>query len=409
MTTELTTDSVLRQKRCPYPPAPGHSPESLAEPVARVRTPKGMEAWMVTGYTDAREIFGDPERFSARPNSIAHLVPHLDPESEVKEGQFNRMDGKAHFRFRRLVGTEMTRAKRMTELRPALRQLVDERVDELAKLDRSADLYADFAVPLTAGAIAAFLDIPLADRLLFQQAAQAQLNPLVDADGAAAAKGPLRKYIARLVEQRRTHPGDDPVSRLIARSDASSEPFTDWELNKLSFMLVTTGFFATAAILSECVLTLLRHPDELALLRADPSLVPSAVEELLRYLAAQPGLLRVATVDTEIAGCPIKAGDYVIVGAGAANFDADAFPDPARLDLARKSNQHLGFGYGPHQCIGHQLARLELAVAIAALVRRIPTLRLASTETPSRHTEGGIIPGPVSLSVNWNEILPATA
>ncbi|MCF1592352.1 cytochrome P450 [Streptomyces muensis] len=374
--------------------------------MVRVTSPTGIEAWLVTRYSDVREVLGDPDRFSNRSGQVGHVLANTPPDAPVPAGWFARMDGAEHLRFRRLLGPELS-VKRMERLRPAVQLLVDERIDALAETAPPVDLYQGFAVPLTSSIIAELLGVPAADRPVFQKAAATLFDRNSDVEETEAAMAPLFSYVGSLVEQRRHKPGDDLISRLITRGTGGEQPFSDTELAVSAAGLLIAGFDTTASMISYGMLALLHHSDQLALLRADPSLIPGAVEELVRYLGVGTGLMREATRDTEIAGQRIAAGDFVIAAAQAANHDVQHLPDADRLDVTRASSQHIGFGYGPHQCVGQQLARVELKVVLETLQRRIPTLRLAVPFEQIEFKTDAAVTGPAALPVAWDSVLPA--
>jgi cytochrome P450 len=225
-----------------------------------------------------------------------------------------------------------------------------------------------------------------------------------DVEKIAAAVAPLFEYLHRLVTARRAEPGDDVISHLIGQGEGTDRPFTDAELMISASTLLVAGFDSTASVISYGLLALLAHPDQLALLRDDPSLMPTAIEELIRFLGTVVGLLRVATVDTEIAGQPIAAGEFVVASVHSANRDQTRYDDADRLDITRKPNPHLAFGFGPHQCIGQQLARLELKIVLDTLLRRLSGLRLAAPIEQIEFREGTAVTGPVALPVTWDAI-----
>ncbi|NGO66864.1 cytochrome P450 [Streptomyces boncukensis] len=392
---------------CPFGPAPEYARLRAEAPVTRVACPTGLTAWLVTRYADVREALGDADRFSSRPGQVVHLMAHADPERPLAPGEFTRMDGAEYQRFRRHIGPEVSTAGRLAQLRPMVQAIIDERLDLLALTDRRAEFYHDFAVPVTTAAIGGIVGVPYEERDLFQRAGAAVFSGVTDQAGLVAAVKPLHGYLYQLLQERRAAPADDGISRMIARSDAAEQPFSDLELVSMCAIMLSAGFDTTATVLTHGLLALLAHPEELARLRADPSLVPQAIEELVRFFGGAPGIVRQATRDTRIGGQEIAAGDYLVLAIQAADRDPAAFPDPDRLDLTRGGQGHLGFGYGAHQCFGQQTARLELTVAFETLLRRVPSLRLAVPleEVPFK-TDSTVV-GPAALPVAWDRIHPA--
>jgi cytochrome P450 len=405
--TELSARAADRARGCPFDAAPGHEGADLNGPVARVRTPAGIDAWMVNRYEDVKDVLSDTTRFSSAAGSINHMLPRMWPPQPMEPGDFNRMDGAEHLRFRRAFGIEIGAAKRMDALRPSVQRIVDEALDAIAGAEQPVDFHERFSKPVTTAVIADLMDVPYADRQLFHDSAAAALDIEMDPEIATAAFDKLKAYVRTLLVDRRENPGDDALSHIIARSEAGDRPFTDDELESIGFALISAGFDVTAGMLTFILLTLFEFPDQMARLVEDPSLVPTAVDEFVRFLPGDVGILRRAVADTEMGGVQIKAGDYVIAGIGAAGHDGSVFPDPEKLDLARTPNSHLNFGRGPHACVGQQLARLELRVALETVLRRVPSLRCAVpvAEVPLR--QDNIVPGPAHLPVLFDAVLPA--
>lgn len=395
------------ERRCPFGPPPEYGQLRADHPVIRVTCPTGIEAWLVSRYADVREVLSDPRRFSNRPGTAAHILLGFGGAEPVGEGEFPRMDGGDHLRIRRHMAPEMSNMKRIGQLRPFVQAIVDQRLDALAGFEPPVDLYTQFARPVTTAVIAELLGVPEGDRGLFQQAAEALFTAASSAAEVGEAMRPLFEYLHATVITRRTNPGEDVISRMIARSDGTERPFTDTELVRMSAAMLLAGYDTTASMISHGLLALLEHPQELDRLRADPGLAATAAEELVRYLGVGGGLLREVTEDTEIAGQPVKVGDYVVVAIQSANRDPALRPDGDRLDIGRAAGAHLGFGHGPHQCVGQQLARLELTTVLATIALRIPSLRLAVPFEGIRFKVNTAVFGPVALPVTWDNILPA--
>lgn len=394
------------EQRCPFGPPPEYAELRAAGGVTRVACPTGLDAWLVTRYADVREVLGDPRRFSNRPGTAAHILAGYAGDGPG-EGDFSRMDGAEHLRFRRHMAPEVSNMRRIAQLRPLVQRIVDARLDALAQTAPPVDLYASFARPVTTGVIAELLSVPEPDRPLFQHAAEALFAGASSADEVAAALKPLLEYLYGMVVTRRAEPGEDVLSRMIVRSDQTDRPFTDNELIAMSAGLLIAGYDTTASMIGHGVLALLEHPDELARLRERPELAAGAAEELVRYLGVGAGLLREVVADTEIAGQPVRAGDLVVVAIQSANRDEALYADGDRLDVGRAPGPHVGFGHGPHQCVGQQLARLELTAVLATLPPRVPSLRLAVPFDDIRFKTRTAVLGPVAVPVAWDEVLPA--
>ncbi|GIH16831.1 cytochrome P450 [Rugosimonospora africana] len=404
---ELPSLPLPDEQRCPFAPPPEYERLRADHPVIRVTCPTGVRAWLVSRYADVREVLGDPRRFSNRPGTAAHILLGFSGAEPVGEGEFPRMDGGEHLRFRRHMAPEMSNMKRIGQLRPLVQAIVDQRLDAVAAVEPPVDFYAQFARPVTTAVIAELLGVPEGDRGLFQKAAEALFTGALTAAEVGEAMRPLFEYLYATVMTRRANPGEDVISRMIVRSDGTERPFTDAELVRMSAAMLLAGYDTTASMISHGLLALLEHPQELDRLRADPGLAATAAEELVRYLGVGGGLLREVTEDTEIAGQPVKVGDYVVVAIQSANRDSALHPDGDHLDVSRPAGAHLGFGHGPHQCVGQQLARLELTTVLATVARRIPSLRLAVPFDDIRFKVDTAVLGPVALPVTWDKVLPA--
>lgn len=394
-----------RESECPFGPAPEVAGIRQEGPVVKVTCPTGIEAWLVTSYAMAREVMGDPKRFSNNSGQAGHVLANMPPTAPVEEGDFASMDGTDHVRFRRVFAPAVSTVKRIDQFRPMVQQKADELLDSLAAGGGPVDLHEKFSKPLTSAVIAELLDVPYSERDLFQRAAEALFSGRTDVEDLDAASFPLFQYVHELVVKRRSEPGEDALSVLVGRGQSAEQPFTDLELTKMAAGLLVAGYDTTASMITYGTLALLDEPEQFALLRDDPTTVPAAVEELVRLLGVGSGLLRLVKEDTELGGTPIAAGEYVVVAIQAANHDPAQFTDPERLDITRERNSHIGFGHGPHQCVGQQIARLELSTALATLSRRVPSLRLAVPFEQVEFKADTAVFGPVALPVTWDEVL----
>lgn len=398
---------VPRESLCPFGPAPELTEIREHSRVEKVVCPTGIEAWLVTSYADVREVLGDPQRFSNKSGQAGHVLANMPPDSPVYEGDFFRMDGQEHVRFRRVFAPAISTMKRIDTFRPMVRRTADDLIDGLADVRGPIDLHDRFSKPLTTSVITELLDVPYADREMFHRVADALFSGKSDVDDLEATTFPLFEYVQNLVTSRRGVPGEDALSVLVDRGQNAEQPFSDIELIKMAAGLLVAGYDTTASMITYGTLALLENPDQYRLLAEEPERAPAAAEELVRLLAVGSGLLRVATVDTEIAGVPIAAGEYVVVAIQSANHDPAHFADPARLDVTRAdANTHMGFGHGPHQCVGQQIARLELTTALGTLPRRIPSLRLAVPFDEIQFKTETTVYGPLGLPVTWDEVLP---
>ncbi|WP_016698205.1 cytochrome P450 [Actinoalloteichus spitiensis] len=387
------------ERQCPFSPPPGLNELRDHRPVSRMTYPDGHEGWLVTGHAQVREVLANP-RFSSRGDLARAPIP-MGPMAEgtkrfIPRGALTRMDPPEHTRYRRLLTGEFT-VRRMRTLEPMIERIVDHQLDLLADRDQPADLVADFALPVPSLVICALLGVPPADRPLFERHTRTLFTLDTPLEERNTALRSLTTYLGQLVEAKRANPEDDLLSGLVAGGELDDE-----ELATIGVVLLVAGHETTANMLAHGAFALLQHPDQLALLRSDPALLPGAVEELLRYLSViHVGPIRTALDDIELDGHLIRAGESVTVSVPAANWDPTRFPEPDRLDITRRTTGHLAFGHGIHQCLGQQLARVEMRIGFGSLLSRFPGLRLAVTpdEVPLRSDMG--IYGVHRLPVAW--------
>ncbi|MFD7431542.1 cytochrome P450 [Streptomyces sp. NPDC059818] len=361
----------------------------------RVQLPYGEPAWLVTRYADARLVLGD-QRFS-RAAAASHDEPR---QSEgQRDGGILGMDPPDHTRLRSLVAKAFT-VRQVEKLRPQVRELTAGLLDEMKKAGPPADLVDLFALPLPVAVICRMLGVPTEDRPRFRVWSDDALSTSsLTAEEFDASRTELRSYMAGLIDSHRQEPQDDLMTALIEARD-DGDRLSELELIDLCVAILVAGHETTASQIPNFVLTLLDHPDQLARLRAEPELVPHAVEELLRFvpLGSGAGQPRYATEDVEVGGTLVRAGSPVLVAVGAANRDALRFTAPGVLDIAREGSQHLGFGHGVHHCLGAPLARLELQEALSALIAHFPELRLAGDVTWKSEM---LVRGPRVMPVEW--------
>ncbi|MEU6251611.1 cytochrome P450 [Streptomyces sp. NPDC047043] len=390
------------------PPLPSHRPllDPAAEygrwtterPLARISLWGDTHPWLVTRHEDARAVLSDP-RFSSE--NVRPGFPGLQPTPPPRTpGQLFAMDPPGHTRLRRMLIPEFT-FRRVEQLRPAIRNITGELLDGLVKQQQPADLVAHLTLPLPLLVICELLGVPYTDRDFIHRQAAAFATVTAGPEAMRAGWAALFGYLQELLAAKSREPGDDLMSKLATERVASGEA-TPAEAAGLLVQLLIAGHETTASMLSLGVVALLRHPDQLAALRADEDLVPGAVEELLRYLTVvHIGLRRIATEDVEIGAVTIRAGEGVVVALQAANRDPAVFADPDTLDLTRDAGQHLAFGHGLHHCLGQSLARAELQVALPMLFHRLPGLRLTDPAVEQYAFEGRAIHGVRELPVAW--------
>ena len=370
-----------------------------SEPLTRVRMPFGEEAWLATRYADVRTVLGDP-RFS-RAASIGRDEPRITP-TQLEAGML-AMDPPEHTRLRRLIAKAFT-ARRVERLRPRTREIADGLVDRMVEAGPPADLVEHFATPLPITVICELLGVPVDDQEHFHIWSEAIVSTTsLSPEQIRSYMDSLFGYMAGLIAQRRVRPTDDLIGALVRARDEDNDRLTEDEMVRMAAGLLAAGHETTVTQIPNFVYVLLTHPEQLAQLRADPALVPAAVEELMRYvpLGVASSFARYAVEDVELGGVLIRAGDPVIGSLGSANRDGEVFAEPETLDLHRSSNPHIGFGHGAHHCVGAQLARMELQVAVATLLARLPELRFAGPEEEVEWKSGLLVRGPKRMPVAW--------
>jgi cytochrome P450 len=365
----------------------------------RVTLVTGVPAWLVTGYAEVRELLASP--------ALAKIEgggPHMDAMPPELRAAMNshllNSNPPDHSRLRRLVTAAFT-VRRVEALAPRVQEITDGLLDDLAAAGaggRPVDLVEGFGFPLPITVITELVGIPPGDRAAFRRWSSITVNgavhpPEVYVDAARSMVG----YIRELVAVKRADPRDDLLSALIAvREDG--DRLSEDELTSMVFLLLVAGHETTVNLIVTAAYSLLRHPEQLALLRAEPERLPAAVEELLRHDGpVQVTIPAVAAAPIEVGGVTIPAGDVVVPVLLTANRDPARFPEPDRLDIARGAGQHLAFGHGLHHCLGAPLARLEGRIAIGSLFARFPRLRLADPATEPSRNPGLIINGLVAL------------
>lgn len=337
--------------------------------------------WYLTRYADVEAALGDlrlsndrdrmTTAFGGQGGNLKALSRLTDRLGRV----MTNTDPPDHARLRKLANRAFT-ARRVEALRGGIQRIVDQLVDRAVEAGPAMDLIEAVASPLPLSVTCELFGIPPEDRPQVKAWFRRFGRLTEDIDRTEAAIDEYEEYLARLVRRRRADPGDDLISALVA-TQAQDDRLTDAELLSTCFVLITAGDETTTHLIGNATLALLRHPDQLARLRADPGLIRTAVEELARYDTPTQAIVRVAAEDVEIGGRTLSEGDLVYLFLAATNRDPDRFEDPDRLDLTRPGNRHLSFGNGPHFCLGGSLAKLQAEVAVGALVRRLPDLRLA--------------------------------
>ncbi|GHH00747.1 cytochrome P450 [Streptomyces rubradiris] len=392
------------RRACPFSPPAAYAELRETAPVSRARLKvNGKPAWLVTRHDLYKKLLGD-ERVSANLKLPGYplQVPVPDEILQSVPLTFLSMDPPDHTVQRRMLAPEFS-VRRMRELRGRVRQIVDQQIDHMLRkgADGPVDLVTALALPVPSLVICELLGVPYEDHGRFEEWAWAIMNHDISEEDRGRAHYELDQYVDGLVTAKESEPGDDMISRLI-EFNRRTPAVEHSDIVSMSKLMLVTGHETTANMIALGVLALLEHPDQLAAVRAEPELMPRAVEELLRFFSiSDAGTARVALEDIELGGVTIRAGEGILPLNNAANHDPRVFPDPDRLDVRREARSQLAFGYGVHQCIGQNLARMELEVVYSALFDRIPTLRLATPVEELRFKDDAIVYGLYELPVTW--------
>lgn len=366
-------------------------------------------AWMLTRHADVTAAFRDPRLSADRVKVLVHLALQGSDPAPVREylritGDMMLMkDGADHHRLR-VLGNRGFTPSALAAWAPQVQRVIDRLLDAAGTAGR-LDLVADLAEPMPAQVIAEMFGLPEGDHGRFRGWADdlarffggSVKDPAADALAANAAAVALERYFLQLYEARKARPGDDLMSLFVAAEEAGRLSAAE-VVNQCQLILVA-GHVTTIDQLANGVYALLRHEGEWERLVRSPELVKSAVEEVIRFDSSITLIMRVATTDLTIGGKEINAGQLVFLALAAANRDPAVFADPDQFDVTRGANKHIGFGVGPHQCLGMNLARIELELALRALVARFPRLRLDPERLPVRKVESLIFRGFARLPV----------
>jgi cytochrome P450 PksS len=388
-------------------PFPFYAQLRAEAPVFQVTLPDKQTAWLVTRYDDVAAVLKDErfakDRFNALTKEQLAKQPWMPGIFKPLARNMLDLDAPDHTRLRGLVSRAFT-PRLVEQMRGRIQALTDELLDQVQGRGRM-DLIHDYAIPLPTTIIAEMLGVPVADRHRFQRWS----NVLVSASStgwgvflAIPSVWMFLRYVRKLIRARRACPRDDLVSALIQAEEAGQQLSEDEQVAMIVLLLVA-GHETTVNLIGNGTLALLEHPDQMEKLRSDPSLIRSAVEELLRYGSpVETSTERFARQDITLAGVTIPRGGMVFAVIASANRDERQFPDPNRLDVAREPNRHLSFGLGAHFCLGAALARLEGQIAVGTLLRRAPGLRLAVAPATLRWRPGLVLRGLKALPVTFD-------
>lgn len=353
-----------------------------------------LQLWEVFGYHDIQAILGDPATFSSDISALQTMAT---------------MDPPRHTQLRKLVARAFT-SKLIAALEPGIREITSGLLDRAE--DGRLDIITGLAFPLPIAVIAELLGLPAEDRAMFKQwsipaikAAEMELQGQVPEPHLVEAVGELMAYLEAMVTKRLREPTEDLISGL-AHASVDGERLTMQEITATCRLLLIAGFETTANLIGNTIHLLLRHPESLALVKADASHIPGAIEEALRYHTPFQFFMRKATRDAVVGGKAIAAGQLVLTINASGNRDASAFDDADRFDITRTPNRHLSFGHGIHYCLGAGLGRLEARIAIESLLQRYPDVALDDTH-PAEALESVVLFGLRSLPVRLAAAEPA--
>jgi cytochrome P450 len=393
--TELPVIPAQRAAHCPLHPPPEFV-NWRQEPGLRRAMWGGQPTWMVSRYQDIRAALVDP-RLSADTISTS-IRPSSDEGTPVI---FARTDDPEHHRLRRMMTSQFT-FRRCEAMRPQIQVLVDQYLHTMIDNGPPADIVRDFALPVPSLVIALLLGVPPEDLGLFQHNTTVGLETSSSDEQKAQAFAAMFVYIEELVKRKEREPGDDLISRLVTDYVATRQLSRETAAMN-GVIMMQAGHETTANMISLGTVALLEHRDAFERLGQtdDPAVIANAIEELMRYLTIVHAQVdRVATEDLTLSGQLIRAGDKLLMNLPAGNWDSEFVDNPETFDIDRNARGHLGFGYGVHQCIGANLARVEMQVAFATLARLLPGLQLAVSPDALRFKDSDIY-GMKELPVTW--------
>lgn len=393
---------MSRSRECPFAPPPVARELGRSRPLNRVRIWDGSTPWLVTGYSEYKTLMADPRvSVDDRRPGFPHWNEGMRAIKDSRPRSLFTSDGDEHTRYRRMLTKPFT-YKRVDALRPVIQKSTDEHIDRILEGPKPVDLVDALALPIPTLMISEMLGVPYEDHEFFQKYASINVDRFATKEQAAEGRERLARYMVDLIKKKLEAPAEDMVSDIAERIRSGEIDMK--EAAQLGTGLLIAGHETSANMISLGTLALLDNPEQLALLRDtdDPKVVANAIEELLRYLSIiQNGQRRVAVADIEISGVSIRAGDGLIFDLAPANWDENAWDEPEALDFGRRASTHLAFGFGPHQCVGQQLARVELQIVFRTLAQRIPGLRLAVPIDDIEFKDDRLAYGIYRLPVTW--------
>jgi cytochrome P450 len=367
------------------------------EPISKLSLPLGINAWLVTGYAEAKTVLGKADGFS---NDFTNLIGNMGVSADQNPGGLGFADPPVHTRLRKLLTPEFT-MRRLARLQPRIEAIVAEQLDAMAEVDGPVDLWQMFALPIPSLTICELLGVSYEDRADFQRLSTARFDLFAGAGASFGAISESLSYLSDIVKKQREEPGDGLLGMLIREH---GDEIDDPELAGLADGVLTGGLETTASMLALGAVVLTKDTEARRQALGDADQVNRLTEELLRYLTVvQAAFPRFAKEDLEVAGKRFGKGDTVIVSLSGANRDSVLGEDAETFDPTRQPAPHLAFGYGIHRCVGAELARMELRTAYPALLRRFPHLRLAEPDADLAFRRTSVVYGVDALPVLLDE------
>jgi cytochrome P450 len=388
-------------RECPFDPPAAYGEFQKQPGASQVKMWDGSKAWVFSRYDDVKAVLAD-NRFSGDPFSKG--FPSLSPARNAVldlEPAFIRMDPPEHGRFRRMLTKEFM-VKKVADMRPHIDKLCDDLIDNLLAKGPPAELNNDMFLPLTSNVVSDMLGVPYEDHDFFQE--QSMRKVLLDCDPAIPVEASrlILEYLDKLITEKKKNPNkDDMLGRLIIEQLQPGH-LSHRELVVMADLLLMAGHETTANQMALGVYSFLTNPEQLRIIKEDPTKIRGAVDEMLRFhTIVHYNAFRSATEDIEINGTQIKKGESVIALIAAANRDPAAFECPNDFDVSRKSDHHVAFSFGIHQCLGQPLARAELHTVMSKLFTRIPTLKFAVPVEEIKTKGDHFVLGLQALPVSW--------
>ncbi len=391
--TEHVLDSLPTTRGCPFDPPAELTAVREERPITRMTYPDGSVGWLVTEYALVREIFTN-SAFSSRHDLRSFPLPMPLPQSKAAPGMFIGMDAPDHTRYRKPLGRAFT-VRRVRDLEPKIERIVTECLDAMEAVGGPVDLMRSFALPVPVGVISELLGAAPEVAEELQRLRVTLLRPETTPEEGMAANKATMDLMGELVRGKHRVPSDDLLGELVAGGELD-----DQELAGMMMLMLIAGHETTSQLLGLSTYLMLTEEKLFDAVAKGP-VTDATANEFLRHLTIAPFIVRAAVADVEVGGVKIAAGETVTLSLLAANRDPKRFDAPDLFDPERAENSHLAFGHGIHQCIGHNLARTEVRIALPALLRRFPKLRLAVPREELRMRDAMHIYGPHRLPVTW--------